>query len=346
MAGAKVRYFWKITLMLVVICSCNKKVSRPIYYEDKTFTEIANETKTPFCIILRDTLSLSIDKYMESIQRYSSSSKNTVFHFINTEKEQWLHKLLLPRVYPVTCIFNSYGKLIDLIPGDTKESFIYISQVLEQEVPNSEFHYNQKYDQEKMDYIDFMNSAIELKDKVDDKIDVVGELDSLFQMVNHPYILYMKLQNQLQTGKDADVTHTAKKLLGFDTMYDKIYFHEELFVASMILDSTLNYTTAPMISSETNVIKLDSCKQDMTYRLNAYIYNKGKKDLNISEIHTSCSCIEIAGEEKIIVTSGDSYPLSIEFTPDAKGNVYREVYIISNSLNTPVYTISVEATVI
>lgn len=37
--------------------------------------------------------------------------------------------------------------------------------------------------------------------------------------------------------------------------------------------------------------------------------------------------------------------LKIEFTPDTKGEVLREVYIASNSLNTPIYTISINATV-
>lgn len=308
---------------------------------------LQKKSNLPFCIVLLDSTNFSSIEYINALNEYKISNNSVIYNFadIHFKDNQWYGKLLLPQIYPVTCVFNHIGQLIDLIPGSSKESFVYIDKVIKTENPCLEFHYNQKYDKDKIEVIRFINSAIDLKSKTDYNQHVINKIDSLLQIIEHPYLLYLKLHNQLQFSEENKAKETAEQLLIFDSAQDLFEYYDELFFANQLLDSTYNSKTAPLIASTSNKIELSKCDINHTYDLDINIINEGEKPLKISDILTSCSCVKLISTKKHIVNSGESLILKIEFTPDAIGEIFREVYIASNYLNTPIYKISINANV-
>ena len=336
--------------VLLITVSCSSNVQKDDIYYNKDFDEIttvASATNHSFCIVLLDSLSITSDEYIEMIQKSPSIHKGTIYNFVNitADENKWYSKLLLPQIYPVTCVFNSVGQLIDLVSGNSRESVVYIAKAINTGQPCLEFHYNQKYDNDKIEMIHYIDNAIKLKSEIDKGKYIVDKIDSLLQISEHPYLLYWKLQNQLQLNKKTEAKETAKKLLSFDSAKDLLEYYNELLVANQLLDTTYNINTAPLISSPINKIELSDCDINHKYDLNIEIINKGEKPLKISDILTSCSCVEVKSTKKHIVNSNECLLLNVEFTPDVSGDLFREVYIISNSLNTPIYTISINATV-
>lgn len=330
--------------------SCVHNNQEYIVYYDKSFNEISDTAKKsnlPFCIVLLDSTNFSSIEYFNTLKEYKTSKNSIICNFANIhfKDNQWFSKLLSPQIYPVTCVFNHIGQMIDIIPGSSKESFEYIDKVINTENPCLDFHYNQKYDKDKIGLIRYTNSIIKLKSKIDRNQYVIHEIDSLLQIRKHPYLLYLRLHNQLQFNNKIEAKETAKKLLLFDSAKDLVEYYDEFLTANELLDSTYNSKSAPLIATTSNKIKLSECNINRTYNLKVDIFNKGEKPLKISDFLTSCSCIELINAKKNIINTGESMSLKIEFTPDTKGEVLREVYIASNSLNTPIYTISINATV-
>lgn len=345
-----IRFFLLFGFVLLVMVTCTSNKQECNIYHNNDFDEIAtiaNDANLPFCVVLIDSTRFTADEYINMIKVYKTLSVRTIYNFINVRlsENKWYSKLLSPQIYPVTCVFNTTGQLIDLVPGNSKESMLYIDKAINTGQPCLEFHYNQKYDQDKIEIIHYINSAVELKSKIYESEDVVAKIDSLLHVKEHPYLLYLKLQKQVLFNKKTEARKTAEELLSFDSVQDLLDYYDELLIANQLLDSTYNTKTAPLISSISNNIELPNCKINHTYNLNIEIINEGKKPLKISDILTSCSCVELKSDKKHIVNSRQSLILKAVFTPDVIGNVSRKVYIASNSLNTPIYTISINANV-
>lgn len=345
-----IKIFLLFGFVLLLIVTCTSKKQECNIYHNNDFDEIstiANDANLPFCVVLIDSTIFTADEYINMIKVYNTSYVKTMYNFINVRlnENKWYSKLLSPRIYPVTCVFNAMGQLVDLVPGSSKESMSYIDKAINTGQPCLEFHYNQKYDQDKIEVIHYINSAVELKSKIYDSEDVIAKIDSLLHVKEHPYLLYLKLQNQVLFNAKIEAKKTADKLLSFDSVQDLLEYHDELLIANQLLDSTYNAKTAPLISSISNNIELSNCKINHTYNLNIEIINEGEKLLKISDILTSCNCVELKSDKKHIINSGESFILKVVFTPDAIGDIFREVYIASNSLNTPIYTISINANV-
>lgn len=337
-----------ICILLASIICCHNKGSVQIYY-NKSFHEvsdIAYNSKSPFCVVLIDSQSMESKEFMDMIKTDNISSDKLIFNFVNTdiEENKWYSKLLSPQVYPVICVFGDSKTLIDLIPGNSKESFSYLNKVIETREPCLDFHYNQKYDKVKIETIHHINTAIILKLKADNNLDVINELDSLFRVTAHPYLLFCKMQNQLQVADTIAAKETAEELLSFDSAQNLLMYYDEFKVANQLLDFAYN-ETAPILGITNNQIELANCKIDSSYYLKIIMENQGKKPLKISDILTSCSCVELKSAKRHLINPNESLVLNVEFTPDATGELFREVYIISNSLNTPLYTVTINATV-
>ena len=57
------------------------------------------------------------------------------------------------------------------------------------------------------------------------------------------------------------------------------------------------------------------------------------------------SGVSIKNSEPITIKGGDYKILEVDFKPDIIGTLKREIYIVSNSIETPVYIITINAQV-
>jgi hypothetical protein len=252
---------------------------------------------------------------------------------------------LSPQTLPVTCVFTTSGELIDLIPGNSKESFLYTKEALTNQKTNRDFHYNQQYGDNKINIIHDINNIFHLKFKVDNKENVLSELDNLQYKARHPYTLFLKLQNQLQIKDTAAARNTARELLLFDSPRDLVDYYDEFMFAQQIVDPTFSLENGPYIEINPTEIKLTDCKRNKLVPIVINIKNKGQRPLKISDVLMSCTCVKLIGEKKYLILPQQTETLSIEFTPDDTGEIFREVYIASNSVNSPMCNVTINASV-
>ena len=335
-------------LIFIGLLSCdNNNYKDKIYYE-MSFVEslqISKELSLPFCMIVYDTLQVTAQEYLRRLYSNEKSLEKCIFNFvsINNAENRWYEKILLSEVYPVACVFDLSGKLLDLIPGSSKESMSYLREVIATIEANTVYHYNQKYGKEKLETIRQIDNIINLKFKVDDEINVVNEINVLLKDVCYPYILFLKLKNQLQFNDTVAAIATAKDLLKFDSAEDLLVYNDELMFANKIIDPDYDIETGPMIELDETLLNLHDCKVGRTLQLPINIVNKGKRPLKVSDILMSCSCLKLTGPTKYLISPNRSVTIKIEFTPDISGNIFREVYIASNAVNTPISTIEINA---
>lgn len=340
-----------ILLIPIIMClSCGNYADIDIVYYEKTFTEsqqISQNLQLPFCIVLYDSLQITPQKYLDKFHANEIVLNKGIFNFIDitAKKNKWYNKLLSPEMLPLSCIFDVSGELIDLIPGNSKESVLYTDKALRTHDPNPEFHYNKKYNTEKITMINQLNNIFKLKLKVDDKKNAIAEINSIIAELRYPYILFLKLQNQLQFNDSVGAIETAKELLLFDSAKDLFDYTDEFMYANQLIDPNYSVKTAPSIEVNPTSIELKDCKINRTLYLDINITNNGDKILKISDVQTSCSCVKRVKNGKFVIYPKKSATIELEFTPNVLGNIVREIYIASNSINAPITFVTINACV-
>lgn len=335
---------------VIVLVSCANNGSRDIVYYEKSFAEsqqISQDLQLPFCIVLYDSLQNTTQEYLDKFHANKIHLNKSVFNFVDitVDKNKWYNKLLSPQTLPLTCIFSSSGKLIDLIPGSSKESLLYTEKAIIKQITNLEFHYNRKYGVEKIEIISDINNILQLKFRVDMKESVTAELDALVNKIRYPYTLFLKLQNQLQIKDTVAARNTAKELLLFDTPHDLVDYYDEFMFAQQIVDPTFSLKNGPYIEVNPTEIELTDCKVNSIVPITISIKNKGQRALKVSDVLMSCTCVKLIGEKKHLILPQQTVVLDIKFIPDETGDIFREVYIASNSVNSPISHIKINASI-
>ncbi len=344
----------RLLIIIIIVTllqqSCSNRQKSDNIYCEKSLTEIqkiAEDGNVPFCLILFDSTQVISRKHIVKFYSKDQKLNHVVFNLVNItfDENKWYEKLLSPQVLPLNCVFAASGELIDLIPGSTKESLLYTKKVLSRQKANKEFHYNQKYDSDKIEAIKIIDIILQLKFRVDNNENVIAELDTILNKARYPYTLFLKLQNQLQYRDSIAAKNTAKELLQFNSARDLLDYHDELMFARQILDPTFNIETGPYIDISPTEIELTNCEINNSIRITINIKNKGQKPLKITDILKSCSCVKLISKKKHSILPQQSIELDIEFTPEETGDIYREVYIASNSVNSPISNIKINASV-
>lgn len=93
------------------------------------------------CIVRIDPTLFTAYQYINMINVYKTPNVKTIYNIINVQLSEynWYTKLLSPQIYPQTCVFNSTAQLIDLVPGNSKESLSYIGKAINTRKPCPEF---------------------------------------------------------------------------------------------------------------------------------------------------------------------------------------------------------------
>lgn len=332
-------------LILSILTSCQKQT---IIYYDVPYEEMCNIGKAKarsFCIILYDSTSFGPDNYMDKYTQAVSESSNLIADFVEfrSEKNDWYVKLFRPDILPLTCIFNRQGILVDLIPGSSIESMKYVSLGIEQGKSTGEFHFNGLYGDEKSNRIMLFRKIIEIKQSVESGKNIVESIDSL-SGDTYPYPLYLKLMSQIQQKDSTGARKTAEALLEYDSAGDLVTYEDELFYAHQILDPGYNSLSAPRIQITQDTILLDSCKIGEPIPVILKVDNTGQHSLEISDIITSCSCIDLMSDIKEYSIYPEEHAMiGFNFIPDKAGEMQRDIYIASNAYKKPLSHIAIKA---
>lgn len=338
-------------LLIIVICllGCGDKGS--IVYTNKTFEDInsiaVNENRA-FCIILIDSSQELSKKYLECLQKdYKYLTKRAIYNIadVKSETNKWYRKWLQPTSLPLTCIFSSEGLLIDLIPGASKETFLYSAEAIKQTHATA-FHWPNRFKRNKNEVIPFLSALLKQKRSIDSNINNSYELDHLVDSIYYPYSLYLKLA-RAQKAQDSLVSQeAAAALVETETPFNLNLYLEEYILAKKILDQTFDIKAEPNIRVSTDNIVLSNSKINLQAPVHIVIYNDGDLPLKIDKIHISCSCLELRGKnEDIIINGKKSYVAKFLFTPQSRGLTSRDIFIASNAINNPLLHINVSTNI-
>lgn len=332
-----------------VLVSCGN--SGHIYYgiPFEQLREVAEKNDKPVCLVLYDSSSFSPQDYVKRYSESGNAFNKAVFGFLDATSSDnaFYGKLFRPDVYPVSCIFDHNGKLIDLIPGCAKESMLYVNKVISDGTMTDEYHYNRDYGESKADRISYFNSVFDIMDMLAKSEDASEKIDSLERVDVCPYLLFLKIKNQVMWQDTVSARLTANSLLAFDTPKDLVTYQEEYHYANKIISSGYNENTAPRISISPSEVNLKDCVKGKTVPVVLKIDNKGKYPLVISGILTSCSCIEMMSDiERYEIYPDDHAYIGFYFTPDVAGAVHRDIFFASNDYDSPITHIEVHADVV
>lgn len=339
-----------IIIAIIGLIGCNS--GKTSIYENESFNNIhsiAEIQNKPFCIILIDDSNSNLSKeyVIQLNEKYKYLSDKSIFNLsdINNVENEWYIKWLNPVSIPLTCVFYPDGKLIDLIPGVSKETFLYIEEAIRKN-KTTEFHWPNRFGMDKKRVLPLLNNLLQQKNYIDEGEYSSSELDLLIDSLNYPYSHYIKLLGELLEQDTIESQQVAQSLIGLETPSYLELYKNEFITAKKVLNPTFNINEEPNIRVDSTSITLVNCKQDEVTPFEISIYNDGDKPLKISKIHLSCTCLEQQkyGEE-IIIKPKEVFPIKFYFTPDTEGEIYRDIFITSNAINMPILHISIIANV-
>ena len=296
-----------------------------------------------FCIVLHDSITHIHNDYINKLSALCINTKKVNINFVNIDdnSNQWYYKILRPQILPVTCIFNESGKLIDIIPGNSIESMRYIANTIKTSKINPEFHFNQKYDFEKIQLIKYFDSIFKLHYAENDNENISYAIDSLLNISLHPYLIYMRMKHSQLMGEDYEAYNSACEFLATYNASDNIVlYHDEYIEANTYIDSNY-FIKAPIIDITHDLVEINYKPGEITC-FNIPIKNIGLNPLRIYNIILGCGCIELIGEKSSYIESGQStfFTFKIKPTPNELG--YRDIFIVSNAINGPTTRISIK----
>ncbi|WP_455498178.1 Ig-like domain-containing protein [Coprobacter sp.] len=348
-------YNWRKVIQFVffigLICmiGCDRSVNK-VYY-DKSYNEIstiANDTELPFCIVLVDsTQSLSQEYIAQFDQKQNLMTRKTIFciNDVNTPEGEWLLKWLCPASLPLTCVFASRGDLIDLIPGTSIETFLYIDEAVKNSATTN-FHWSNLFKKDKQRVLPLLNSLLAYRKFLDQGVYLSEDIDNVIDSLPYPYSCYLKLTGTLMEQDSVEARAVAKQLLALETPYVMELYKDEFVTAKTVLNKDYKIENDAVIRVDQSTINLRDCKVGENTPVYVNVYNDGKELLVISKVHVSCSCLEqIDTRDQITVNPGQSAKLKFNFTPDIKGDIFRDIFIVSNGVNMPILHIHIIATV-
>lgn len=333
-------------LILVILSSC---VNAPIVLYDKSFEEAKDIIKiknkeTPYCIILLDSLQYSSQHRIGIFQELKANSNVVAYVNIDENDNRWVEKLFRPTILPFACIFLN-DRIIDLIPGDTKESIAYINMAMKNKEMNPNYHFNQLYGEDKAILIRECNQLLTLKEGIDSGKDMQQYILDTMADINNPYMLYLKLKNQEQLNDIAEAKETARLLLSLDSPDDAVLYNEEIFYANHLIDSAYNEATAPQLNFSSQIVELN-CKVGETRTILLHAKNNGSYPLKIFDVLTSCGCIsKLESYAQMEIYPQTTNTFAFKFNSNKAGLLENDIYIISNEYKKPITHILIKSNV-
>ena len=133
---------------------------------------------------------------------------------INVSVNEWYIKWLCPVTTPLTCVFSPEGDLVDLIPGATRETFLYSKEAINNLGP-TDFHWPNYFHRNKKELIPLLNNLLEQKEILNQGVYLSSGFSELVDSLNYPYSIYLKLAGELMMHDIITSQITAKSLLEF-----------------------------------------------------------------------------------------------------------------------------------
>ncbi|WP_333625757.1 DUF1573 domain-containing protein [Sphingobacterium siyangense] len=340
--------FLLLSVIFILICCRNK--SNEIYQNktDNFIDSLAVSEGKAYCVILIDTSRYLSKEYINSLNsNLQYISEKAIINIIDVSEDNYIEylKLLQPKSLPLACIFNKKGELFDLIPGYSKESFLYINEAVSH-LKTTDYHWPNLFGTNKTKVLPVLSAIFNNRKILLNPNSKIDKFVTIPNSVEYPFSVYVNLLIAKSEKDSLLIKQQAKKLLKLKNSMALQLYKNEFIEAEKVLDLNFDVNEQANIRVETKNIKLENCRINQSYPIDIVINNDGSKPLRLEKIWNSCSCVRLLGEDKNIVVKGKtSYIAKFEFTPLDIGEVYRDIYIESEAYNNPSLNIKIQAIV-
>lgn len=340
-----------LLLYTIIICSwlfgCDGHICK--IYSNRSFEDIcsiANTNKEAFCIVLVDSTQELSREYCLKNKEFIDTN-NAFYNIIdvNIPSNGWYMKWLCPLSLPLTCVFSEDGTLIDLIPGATKETFLYTDKAISDK-KITKYHYPNRFKLPKYTAISLLNQVLECKMDLDQGIYIPSALSNPIDSLKYPYSFYLGIVGELMENDTVESKILAKSMMKLENPYYLELFKTEFITAKKVLNPDFEINDEPNIRLDNDIVSLSDCKVGENSPFVIPIHNDGKYPLKISKIFTSCSCLSLIDHKKeFVIAPKDSAMVRFNFKSEESGEVTRDVFITSNSINRPILYVKILANI-
>lgn len=338
---------FKILFFPLLILSCTSSEESNIYYNqnfEDTYA-LASKLGCNYCVVLVDSTQEMSNLYKEKIKIFFPL-KTAICNIVDVGNpmNEWYMKWLCPVSLPLACVFSADGTLIDLIPGASKESFLYTKEALLKS-KRTNFHYVNRFNLKKENIIPLFDQI--LKCSMGIKQGFFSDLDNaVIDSLKYPYPHYLRILGNIIYNDTITAQIIAEEIVKMENPLYLDLYKNEFILAKKIINPKFDICNEPTIRVNKELITFLNYKMGETIPFDITLYNDGETDLKVSKIFKSCSCLELEGTDNFIIPPKDSIKLDFTFNIEQQGEVIRDIYITSNAINAPILYIKVLANIL
>jgi hypothetical protein len=233
--------------------------------------------------------------------------------------------------FPTTCVFSAEGELEAVVPGTVATSTQCIASAIEGDTKCASYFENSLFAAKGKKRLDLLNALLSCKQNLETGQDISSEIQPFLDENAYPYSLFLKFTNEEKQGRHEEAVYWAQRMLApenphYSLIYDALY-HD----AKAVINP--NYLAEAPELSVVEEVKLEGCKYKESKPFSLVVKNTGKSPLSIRNIAVSCSCMKLLSEKQLTIQPGQSAKVDLVFTPDVRGDVFREVTFFSDAKN-------------
>jgi len=315
-------------------CKNEKKLTVLYGYSFEQAIDTARETGKMLCVVLSSPDCQPCIKYVQiASDHYKHLASKVLFNIVDVQEpeHQWYSHWLCLGALPSTCVFSPKGELKAVVSGTSSASMQCVEAAINGNTKCTAYFYAE-YFSVQGDLYSTLNDLLLCKRNLEQGKDISKDIDACLSRTNYPYPVYLKCLNEEQQERHQEAAQWANRFLAFD---NSIYFHvyNDLY---RIMKSIVNPNYTPdddAVLLVTNELRLDNCQLHQPTHFTLTLTNTGKAPLTVHNIGMSCSCLTLMSEKKQHLLPGQSTQVNFVFTPDAQGDIVREVTFTSDAAN-------------
>ena len=330
-----------VLLFAVVFCalffSCKPTPKDLTIFYDMPLEEvqkIAKEDEKVFCVVLTKPDCPPCANMVKSLgERYGHLESKVVFNVVDVSlpENQWYSHWLCVGAFPTTCVFSADGELQTSITCATSACQQCITSAIEGDFKCASFFENSQFPAKGKQSITMLNTLLSCKRNLEQGKDISAEIEPFLKQNVYPYSLFLKCLNEEKQGRHEEAVYWAKRMMEIeDSYYNFVYDTLYKKVKTMI---NPNYADEASVLSVVEELTLEGCEYKQSKPFSLTLTNIGKSPIAIRDIVVGCSCMKLLSEKPQSIQPNQSIKIDLAFTPDARGDVFREVTIFSDAKN-------------